>query len=57
MSQEVDYYVAQYAVGMYAVLPRGSLRPLKMFKTQAEAEQRVQELISDLATPSGVAEE
>jgi hypothetical protein len=49
MSQEDEYYVAQYAVGMYAVMTKGSLRPVKMFKTQGEAEQRVQEMTLDSA--------
>ncbi len=52
MSQQDQYYVAQYAVGMYAVMPKGSLRPVKMFKTQGEAERRVHELTTQVQVAS-----
>lgn len=53
MSQENAYYVAKYAAGIYAVMPMGSLRPVKVFKTQKEAEQRVQELVANCASANG----
>jgi hypothetical protein len=52
MSQKDEYYVAQDALGMYAVMRKGSFRPMKLFKTKSAAEQRLHELMTQMQAVS-----